>query len=98
MIYVDNNRIKTRVGNRCGRWSHLFAWPANDNELIAFARKIGLKADWIQKPGTVEAHFDVTDTFRSKALSHGAAFISAHDYGQLLRNEKPYQVHSGGTK
>jgi len=95
MIYVDNNRIKARVGNLCRTWSHLFAWPPDEQKLIKFAKKLGLKPEWIQKPGTIKAHFDVTENMRRKAISLGATHMNAREYGELLMNEKHFQVLSG---
>lgn len=94
-IYVDNYRIKARVGKLCRVWSHLFAWPVNDEELIRFAKKLGLKKEWIQKPGTIKAHFDVTEGMRVKALALGANFITARGLGELLRNEMHHRKLTG---
>lgn len=41
-------------------------------ELVAFARRIGLKEKWIQRRGTALEHFDLTEKRRSAALAAGA--------------------------
>lgn len=69
-VYVDDMRRGARVGKITARWSHLRA--DTDEELIAFAVRIGLRASWIQHPGTWRAHFDVTDAKRKQAIEVGA--------------------------
>ena len=52
-VYVDDVNLQAEVpdGRRAvrARWNHLFA--DTEEELRAFAAKIGLKAEWIQDPG-----------------------------------------------
>lgn len=43
------------------RSAHLMA--DTEDELRAYAKKLGLKVSWIQHPGTYRAHFDVTGKF-----------------------------------
>lgn len=64
-VYVDSEHIRWR-----GRtWCHLVAdSPA---ELHAFARQLGLKAQWFQSR-SVYPHYDVTSTMRQRALRLGA--------------------------
>lgn len=76
MIYVDDFQFEATVGRTKGKWSHLVAIPADDPELIGFAVGIGLHPTWIQKPGTPETHFDVTDSYRQRAINAGAEPIS----------------------
>lgn len=96
-IYVDNLNLKASVknGNRThnSRWCHLMS-DVDDAELVAFAKRIGLKPEWLQDPGTFTSHFDVTEPKRRAAVAAGAVEISWHDLGALLearRNGKPYQ-------
>lgn len=72
-VYVDDMRMPARVGRLQARWSHLMA--DTDEELHAFAARLGLKRSWHQKPGTAISHYDVTDSRRQEALRLGAVPI-----------------------
>lgn len=48
-------------------FTHLCA--DTDQELTEYAVSIGMKAAWIQHPGTSRAHFDVTGKFLEKVMS-----------------------------
>lgn len=72
-VYVDDMRMKARVGRIEARWSHLMA--DNDDELHAFAARIGLRRSWAQYPGTWKSHYDVTDSKRTQAIAAGAIEI-----------------------
>jgi hypothetical protein len=72
-VYVDDMRMQAKVGRITARWSHLQA--DSDEELHAFAEKLGLKRSWAQKPGTVLSHYDVTDNVRAMAIRLGAVPI-----------------------
>lgn len=75
-VYIDDMRRQAKVGNvrANARWSHLTA--DTHNELIEFAKKLGLNLAWIQKAGTKLEHFDVTDTVRNKAIKLGATQVT----------------------
>lgn len=72
-VYVDDMRMPARVGRLQAHWSHLMA--DTDEELHAFAARLGLKCSWHQKPGTAISHYDVTDSRRQEALRLGAVPI-----------------------
>lgn len=72
-VYVDDMRMKARVGRLDARWSHLMA--DTDTELHAFAARIGLRRSWAQYPGTWKSHYDVTDSKRAQAIAAGAVAI-----------------------
>lgn len=46
-------------------------------ELITFARRLGLRPDWIQYPNTPRQHFDLTSAKRILAVRLGAVEVSA---------------------
>ena len=62
-VYVDEMRSRRTVrGGRPGCWSHL---PADTHdELMPFARRLGLRPGWLHYAGTHRKHFDVVDTVR----------------------------------
>lgn len=62
-----------RVGRINAKWSHLTA--DTDEELHAFAARLGLRRSWHQKPGIPISHYDVTDSKRDEALRMGATPI-----------------------
>jgi hypothetical protein len=66
-VYVDDMRRHATVGNLRARWSHLMA--DTDDELHAFAARLGLRRSWAQYPGTPKSHYDLTDSVRRRALS-----------------------------
>ncbi len=74
-IYVDDFRMPATVGPYTARWSHLFTDSENLDELHAFARLIGLRRSWFQDKSS-DAHYDVTDRLRARAIRAGARAIS----------------------
>ena len=80
-VYVDDMLMEATVQNGghqvTGRWSHLMA--DTDDELHAFAVRLGLRREWAQYPGTVKSHYDVTANVRDHAIRMGAIPIN---YGQ----------------
>lgn len=69
-VFVDDMRRPDTVGRITDIWSHLFA--DTHDELTAFAKRLGLNPAWIQHEGTHREHFDVTASYRAKALQRGA--------------------------
>jgi hypothetical protein len=83
-VYVDDMRLRARVGRLDARWSHMLA--DSEGELVEFARRLGLRPDWIQHAGDPAlVHFDVTDTKRREALRLGAVSISWREAGLRTR-------------
>lgn len=95
-VYVDDMRMPARVGRLQARWSHLMA--DTDEELHAFAAKLGLKRSWHQKPGTAISHYDVTDSRRQEALRLGAVPIGymSSESMDLIRRKRVQLRAAGG--
>lgn len=82
MVYVDQlfqteskNKQAFNVGKRHRHmWCHM--WADNIKELMTFAKKIGLKPEWLQNESGRFPHFDLVPTYRNKAISYGAIEIS----------------------
>lgn len=89
-IYVDDMRMPANVGSVCARWSHMMSdEPVGTSiELLSFAVRLGLRPDWIQHPGTMMEHFDLTDTKRDLALRLGARAIGYGREGSALMEAK----------
>jgi len=87
-VYVDDARIPARVGRHDTTWSHLFA--DTQDELHAFAVRLGLRRNWFQdpvkvgkpfkaRPGSRAAenwHYDVAESKRRQAVGLGAVEVS----------------------
>lgn len=58
-----------------------------DDELHAFAKRLGLKQEWAQKPGTWESHYDVTDRLRT-AIRLGAVPVGVFSAEALALMER----------
>src|SRR5260370_8072792 len=67
------------------RWNRLFA--DTEEELRAFAAKVGLKAEWIQDPGGRHAHFDVTAGKRQQAIASGATAVTWREAGEFFARQ-----------
>lgn len=66
-------------------WSHLMA--DTEDELRAFAKRIGLKMEWIQHAGTSRVHFDVIPSKRQKAIAFGAQPLTKRELVRLRKSE-----------
>ena len=74
MILIDTPRWH---GGYC--WSHLVS-DTSEDELHAFATRIGLKAAWFQGD-----HYDVRDGRRMEALRAGATQVRPRDVLAALK-------------
>jgi hypothetical protein len=67
-----------RTGAKHGqRWCHMMA--DTHEELLAMARKIGLRPEWIQKEDTHQEHFDLVPPRRAAAVAAGALEVTTRD-------------------
>jgi hypothetical protein len=92
-VYVDELRHypNARIP---GWWCHMTA--DTHDELMAFARRIGLKPSWLQYPGKPLEHFDIRgERMRSKAIAAGAKSITNRE-GALLGRAKVEAFAKGG--
>jgi len=89
-VYLDNARIPAKVAGIVARWSHLTADARA--ELDAFAARLGLRAQWIQHPGSCLEHYDLTDSKRRLALRLGAIAITSGEAGhQVVAKRQGYR-------
>ena len=87
MTYVDQLLPTIRNKNwQYDKGCHLFA--DTDDELVAFAVKIGLRREWLQQ-NRRRNHFDLTEGMRKKAVVAGAVEIDRRRVVELLRRAKP---------
>lgn len=85
-VYIDDMQRRARVGRLDAVWSHLMA--DTHDELIDFARRLGLNTRWIQHEGKPLEHFDVTEPKRQAALRLGAIPIRYGAEGAALTRSK----------
>lgn len=86
-VYVDNMQKQATVGRIKAQWSHLQA--DTHDELMEFAKKLDLKESWLQHPGRIIEHFDVTEAKRQKAIELGAIEVTymGTDSKDILRRK-----------
>jgi len=84
-VFVEDmlRHAAVRNGSRIvrGRWSHLMA--DSGAELRQFAARLRLNSAWIENPGTVLEHYDITASVRERALRLGAVRIAYGEGGYL---------------
>lgn len=81
MVYLDT------VSNG---WCHMIA--DSRDELMTMARRIGLRPEWLQKPGHRHEHFDIkSETKRNLAIRFGAVQVSKRELAAILARKKEPQ-------
>lgn len=86
-VYVDDFNITATVPNGrrtvSGVWCHMTA--DTTEELVAMAQKIGLQPRYIQHPGKMHEHFDVTAPKRALAVKYGAVEVGMLESARMMR-------------
>lgn len=78
-VYVDPlSRSPTSI--RCFKDGSCHMAADGEAELLAFARRIGLRREWLQKAGTRRAHFDLTPRRRAAAVALAAVTVTARQF------------------
>ncbi len=87
-VYLDDWRQPAHLGPVDDRWSHLIA--DTDEELHAFARRMGMRREWFQeKPGRPHhGHYDLPERARTEAVANGAVEITWRDLGRMVRERR----------
>ena len=84
---VDYGSMVQGYARRHGTtWSHLMA--DTEDELRAFAVRLGLSLSWIQHAGSSRVHFDVTPSKREKAIKLGAQPLTLRKILELRRGAR----------
>lgn len=83
MILVDGI-TKHTTPLRYKQWSHMVS-DVGEDELHAFAARLGLKREWFQcRPKASAAHYDITPPKRALAIQLGAIAVTSREL--VLRN------------
>lgn len=95
-VYVDDAAITATVGKISSRWFHLVA--DDQDELHAFAARLGLRRSWFQDPLTKTRglrpapgsraaenwHYDVTAGKRLRAIQFGATPVTWRELVDII--------------
>lgn len=74
--------------------SHMFSdipGEAGSTELMAFALRIGMRREWLQKAGTHHEHFDVFGPRRARAVAAGAREVTRREAVTVWRTKSSNQ-------
>lgn len=86
VVYVDPTFQVTPTGADAARygdrWCHMIA--DTEEELHAFAAKIGMQRSWAQNPGTPSAHYDLVPSRRTRAVKAGAQEITHRELSEKI--------------
>jgi hypothetical protein len=63
---------------------------AGTEELVAFALRIGMKREWLQKPGTRHEHFDIFGSRRPRALAAGCREVTRAEIVAVWRAKQAH--------
>lgn len=90
MIVLDAPANYLFRGRRT-RASHLISTEpglAGRRELLAFAVMIGMKREWLQRPGTEFEHFDLLNSRIERALDAGAVKVDRRRVVDIVRAKR----------
>ena len=88
MLHAANNP-RARQASRWGRrWCHCWSDTHNVPELLAFAARLGLRAEYIQRLADFP-HFDLIPSKRALAVRLGAKPVNLRDWLQSDKPETP---------
>lgn len=80
MILIDEPRDVTfRRFKRTAHCMSTLLGAAGTAELVAFCRRLGMKPQWLQKPGDPTEHFDLFDGRLDAAIKAGAEVVSGRE-------------------
>lgn len=106
-VYIDDAFIPATVNRTRSRWCHLFA--DTEDELHAFARKIGMHRSWFQAPKGVGRkpvvphslsaqmwHYDVAENRRRAAIAQGAVVVTRREALNIMhaRHARLFPEHA----
>lgn len=84
----DIAHIGIRKGDRMYHVLSDITGPQGGMELRRFVAGCGMRAEWIQYPGTYREHFDTHGMFAECLMRRGARLVGNHEVGGLLRAKR----------
>ncbi|MCD6392439.1 MAG: DUF4031 domain-containing protein [Planctomycetes bacterium] len=88
-VYVDPLQASVlKVNWRYPQGCHLIA--DSDDELHAFATRLGLKLGWFQDKSTMP-HYDLTPNKRKQAVRLGAVELTLHQMAERIRSHRTFK-------
>ena len=93
-VYVDELKVYPNAWGPFRKGScHLLADTLD--ELHAFAQRLGCKRSWFQ-PHPNHPHYDLVESFRTRALAQGAKFVPAMEQARRrLEKRRAAEVKPG---
>lgn len=92
MIFIDALAdYGAAINRRLGQSSHLVSdlpGEAGTTELLAFAKRIGMRAEWLQKAGTRHEHFDVFEGRYERAIAAGARVVTRRELVAIFAKKR----------
>lgn len=96
-VYIDKpQQWPGKLAARLGPSAHLIT-DGPSSELAAFAKRIGMRHQWLQNAGTYREHYDVFGERLARALSAGAVQIERSRFVAIMRSKRAVPV-SATTK
>ena len=83
-VYVDDAK------NPFGRMIMCHMLADTTEELLVMAKKVGLDAKHIQHAGTANEHFELSKSYREKAVKAGAKEVNSRELVQIIRRRRAY--------
>jgi len=87
MIFLDHPKLTPKYG-LCAHLMSDIPGEKGTKELLAFVRRIGLKAYWIQNRGEPIEHFDVMRSKIRQAQDNGARYVTPKKLVSIIRSKK----------
>jgi hypothetical protein len=92
VIVVDGaiaygDALNKRMGDSCHMCSDLVG-AEGTAELVAFAKRIGMREKWLQRPGTRHEHFDLFGARRGRAVAAGAREVTRSEMVAIWRTKR----------
>lgn len=86
MVYVSS--VRACIPNRKWRWpQNAYLFADSDEELHAFASRLGLKRSWFQAKSTFP-HYDLTASKQFKAMQLGAELVTDRFIGRRIKKAR----------
>lgn len=86
-VYIDH--LKPCMRNK--HWRHYESCHMiadTEEELIEFARRMGLDIRWLQKSGKSDSHFVLSAGMRARAMKKGAIQLNIKEFVSVIQRKR----------